>query len=142
MGISVPYVNTAEEAREAVKRVKYPPLGVRGIAGSPRACGYGMNRGHYLQRANDENLVMIAIETPEGIKNLPEIMKIEDLDGIFIGPMDLSTSMGMMGQFDREVFKAAIRQTRISYCHRISFWLRWPMTRMLPRSCMIRAIIL
>ncbi len=110
MGISVPYVNTAEEAREAVKRVKYPPLGVRGIAGSPRACGYGMNRGHYLQRANDENLVMIAIETPEGIKNLPEIMKIEDLDGIFIGPMDLSTSMGMMGQFDREVFKAAIRQ--------------------------------
>ena len=81
-----------------------------GVMGSPRACGYGMNRGHYLQRANDENLVMIAIETPEGIKNLPEIMKIEDLDGIFIGPMDLSTSMGMMGQFDREVFKAAIRQ--------------------------------
>lgn len=110
MGISVPYVNTAEEAREAVRRVKYPPVGIRGIAGSPRACGYGMNRGHYLQRANEENLVMIAIETPEGIKNLPEIMKIEDLDGIFIGPMDLSTSMGMMGEFEREEFKAAIEQ--------------------------------
>lgn len=110
MGLSIPYVNTAEEAREAVKRCKYPTKGLRGIAGSPRACGFGMNRGQYLQRANDENLVMIAIETPEGIRNLPEIMKIEDLDGIFIGPMDLSTSMGMMGQYDREEFKAAIKQ--------------------------------
>ena len=63
-----------------------------------------------MDRANDENLVMIAIETLDGIDNLPEIMKIEELDGIFIGPMDLSTSMGIKGQFDNEDFKAAIRR--------------------------------
>ena len=110
MGIHVPYVRTAEEAREAVLRCKYPPLGIRGIAGSPRACGFGMNRGQYMQRANDENIVMVAIETVDGIDNLPEMMEIEELDGIFIGPMDLSTSMGIRGQFDNEEFKAAIKR--------------------------------
>ena len=69
-----------------------------------------MNRGDYLSRANDENLIMVAIETLDGIDNLPEIMKIEDLDGIFIGPMDLSTSMGIRGQFDNEEFKAAVKR--------------------------------
>lgn len=110
MGISVPYVRTAEEAREAVYRSKYPPFGIRGIAGSPRACGYGRNLGDYMGRANEENLIMIAIETLDGIDNLPEIMEIEELDGIFIGPMDLSTSMGIRGQYDNEDFKAAVKR--------------------------------
>ncbi len=110
MGISVPYVRTAEEARKAVYRCKYPPRGIRGIAGSPRACGYGMNRGQYMQRADEENLVMVAIETPESIDEIEEMLKIEDLDGIFIGPMDMSTSMGIRGQFDHEDFKANIKR--------------------------------
>ncbi|RGY99031.1 aldolase/citrate lyase family protein [Clostridium sp. AM58-1XD] len=110
MGISIPYVNTREEAEEAVARCKYPVRGIRGIAGSPRAAGYGMNRGQYLQRANDENLVMVAIETTEGIDNLPAIMEVEDLDGIFIGPMDLSTSMGMMGQIGSDAVQAQIKR--------------------------------
>lgn len=110
MGISVPYVRNAEEAREAVYRSKYPPFGIRGIAGSPRACGYGLNVGEYMQRANDENLIMIAIETLDGIDNLPEIMEIEELDGIFIGPMDLSTSMGIRGQYNNPDFQAAIKR--------------------------------
>ncbi len=109
-GVSVPYVNTKEEAIDAVSRCKYPPYGVRGIAGSPRAAGYGMNRGQYLNRANDENLVMVAIETPTGIDNLPGIMEIEELDGIFIGPMDLSTSMGKMGQITSPEVQAAIKR--------------------------------
>lgn len=94
MGVSVPYVNTREEAQNAVNFLKYPPHGLRGIAGSPRAAGYGMNKGTYMQRANDENLVMVAIETPIGVANLDEILKVEGIDGIFIGPMDLSCSMG------------------------------------------------
>lgn len=91
-------------------RCKYPVQGVRGIAGSPRAAGYGMNLGQYLNRANEENLVMIAIETVEGIKNLPEIMKVEGLDGIFIGPMDLSASMGMTGQIGSPEVQAKIKE--------------------------------
>jgi 2-dehydro-3-deoxyglucarate aldolase/4-hydroxy-2-oxoheptanedioate aldolase len=94
MGISIPYVNTKEEAENAVRSLKYPIQGLRGVAGSPRAAGYGMNKGSYLQRANDENLVMVAIETPEAASNIDDILSVKDLDGIFIGPMDLSCSMG------------------------------------------------
>lgn len=110
MGISVPYVCSREEAETALSRCKYPPAGIRGIAGSPRAAGYGMNRGEYLQRANDENLVMVAIETVEGIDNLPEIMEVEGIDGIFIGPMDLSTSMGKMGNIRDSEVQAQIKR--------------------------------
>lgn len=110
MGISVPYVNTKSEALEAVGRCKYPPRGIRGIAGSPRAAGYGMNCGMYMQNANEQNLVMIAIETVEGIDHLTEIMEIEDLDGIFIGPMDLSTSMGYMGQIQAKQVQHEIKR--------------------------------
>ncbi|MCI8649441.1 MAG: hypothetical protein HFG20_04925 [Anaerotruncus sp.] len=109
-GVSVPYVNTKEEALEAVSRCKYPPAGIRGIAGSVRAAGYGQNQGQYLQRANDENLVMVAIETMIGVENLPSIMEIDELDGIFIGPMDLSTSMGLMGQYQHPDFMAAVKR--------------------------------
>ena len=96
-GVLVPYVNTAEEARDAVKAVKYPPHGIRGIAGSPRAAGYGNNSMSYLKTANDEICLFIAIETLAAIENLDEILKIDELDGIFIGPMDLATNMGYFG---------------------------------------------
>jgi 2-dehydro-3-deoxyglucarate aldolase/4-hydroxy-2-oxoheptanedioate aldolase len=94
LGIHIPFVNTAEEAEAAVRACKYPPLGNRGIAGSHRAAGYGSNFGQYLQRANDQIVVMIALETMESINNLDSILEVEGVDGIFIGPMDLSTNMG------------------------------------------------
>ncbi|AXI00143.1 2,4-dihydroxyhept-2-ene-1,7-dioic acid aldolase [Sporosarcina sp. PTS2304] len=93
-GILVPYVGTAEEAKEVVAAAMYPPTGVRGIAPSPRAGGFGMNDLNYLQHANDEMLVLVAIETPEGVENVEEILAVEGVDGIFVGPMDLATSMG------------------------------------------------
>ena len=94
MGLSIPSVSTYEEALSAVRACKYPPLGNRGIAASHRAAGFGTNAGNYLQRANDEIVVMIAIENLEGVDNLDKILTIDGLDGIFIGPTDLSTSMG------------------------------------------------
>lgn len=94
MGIHVPYVNSKEEAIRAVQACKYPPVGNRGIAGSPRAAGFGKNRRRYLHRANDEILVILAIETPEGLAHLDEMMEVEGVDGFFIGPMDYSTSSG------------------------------------------------
>jgi len=93
-GILFPYVNTKEEAEAAVRACKYPPEGVRGVAGSPRAAGYGQNPREYLTRANDEILIITAVETPEAVANLDEILAVDGLDGIFIGPMDLATSMG------------------------------------------------
>lgn len=93
-GVLIPYVNTAEEAKAAVSYCKYPTEGVRGVAPSPRASGIGMNPMNYMKKANDEILVMTAVETLEAANNIDQLVQVEGLDGIFIGPMDLATSMG------------------------------------------------
>jgi len=93
-GLLVPYVNSKKEALEAVKAVSYPTAGIRGVAGSPRAAHYGNGAMEYLKSANEEIYLMTAVETPEAVENLDEILSVERLDGIFIGPMDLATSMG------------------------------------------------
>ncbi len=93
-GVLVPYVNTRAEAEAAVRACRYPPAGVRGVAGSPRAAGYGQRGLDYLAHANDEILVMTAVETPEAVANLEAILAVDGLDAVFIGPMDLATSMG------------------------------------------------
>lgn len=93
-GLLIPYVNTKQEAENAVRACKYPPQGMRGIAPSPRAGGFGMNSQNYLAHANEEIVVMTAVETGAAVENLDEILEVDGLDGIFIGPMDLATSMG------------------------------------------------
>jgi len=93
-GILIPYVSTRQEAEAAVRACRYPLEGVRGIAPSPRAGGYGMNGNHYLEHANEQLVVMTAMETPEAVENIEEIVTVAGLDGIFIGPMDLATSLG------------------------------------------------
>ncbi len=110
MGIHIPYVSTYEEALSAVAACKYQTQGVRGIAKSPRAVGYGLNIGSYLERANDEIVTMIALETPTAIENLEKILTIPDLDGIFIGPMDLATSMGCFANQEAKAVQEAIEQ--------------------------------
>ena len=107
MGVLVPYVNTREEAEAAVAACKYPPQGVRGVAGSPRAAGYTGNTMPYLNSANEETIVMIAVETLEAVANLDDILTVEGLDGIFIGPVDLASSMGYLG----DPAQAEVQQT-------------------------------
>lgn len=97
MGLLIPYVNSAEEAEMAVKACKYPPEGIRGVAGSTRAAGYGQNIMNYLTKANEEIMILIAIETKEALDNLDEILMVSGFDGIFIGPMDLAASLGHLG---------------------------------------------
>lgn len=97
MGVLVPYVNTRAQAEAAVAACKYPPEGVRGVAGSPRAAAYSGNAMTYLESANADTIVMIAVETTEAVENLDQILEVEGLDGIFIGPMDLASSMGYLG---------------------------------------------
>lgn len=93
-GVLVPYVNTRAEAEAVVAACQYPPQGIRGAAGSPRAAGYGHRIRDYLDHADDELFILIAVETPTALENLDEILQVERLDGIFVGPMDLATSMG------------------------------------------------
>ncbi|WP_372662711.1 HpcH/HpaI aldolase/citrate lyase family protein [Hydrogenophaga sp.] len=89
----VPYVQTAEEAQQAVAATRYPPHGVRGYAGAPRASGYGRVKD-YAHRCADEMCVLVQIETVEGLKNLEAIAAVEGVSGIFIGPGDLSAALG------------------------------------------------
>ncbi|MDQ3248802.1 MAG: aldolase/citrate lyase family protein [Chloroflexota bacterium] len=107
-GVLVPYVNTQAEAEAAVRACKYPPAGVRGIAGSPRAAGYGQAIMDYLRHANDEIFVMTAVETPTAVANLDAILTVPGLDAIFIGPMDLATSMGYFGDPSQPAVQSVI----------------------------------
>lgn len=93
-GLMIPYVNTKEEAVRAIQACKYPPQGIRGIAGSIRAAGFGRDSAGYLKRANDELFIMLQVETPQAVENLEAIASVPGVDALFIGPMDLSTSMG------------------------------------------------
>lgn len=99
LGVQLPMVNTAEQARAVVAAVKYPPVGRRGLAGV-RANGYGLlgTLGDYTRLANDNMLVSIQIETQEAIDHLDEILKVDGIDLVFIGPNDLATSLGYPGE--------------------------------------------
>ena len=93
----VPYVQNAEEARRAVAATRYPPAGIRGVTGVGRAARFGRVTD-YLKKANDEICVLVQVETREALKEIEAIAAVEGVDGIFIGPSDLSASFGLIGQ--------------------------------------------
>ncbi len=93
-GIVIPYVNTRAEAEAAVSACKFPPQGTRGAAMSPRAAGYGACTPQYFAQANRDTVVIVSVETEQAVQNLDEILAVPELDGIFIGPMDLAVSLG------------------------------------------------
>ena len=97
-GVHVPWVNSAADAERAVRSVKYTPRGIRGLAGS-RASEWGLREpiGEYVQRANRETLVVIQIETQDAVDAIDEYLAIDDIDVLFLGPTDLSQSLGHPG---------------------------------------------
>jgi 4-hydroxy-2-oxoheptanedioate aldolase len=104
----VPMVQNADEARLAVKATRYPPAGIRGV-GSALARASRWNRiPDYLHQANDAMCVLVQIETREALKNLPQILDVEGVDGVFIGPADLSADMGFGGNPQHPQVQAAI----------------------------------
>lgn len=109
-GLMIPWVNTREECQAAVRACKYPPDGVRGMAGSIRAAGYGRWAQDYKKVANDEILVIIQIETRDAVKNVEAILAVPGVDVAFIGPVDLSTSYGYAGDFSQPEVQEAIAQ--------------------------------
>ena len=92
----VPYVQTKEEAEAAVAAMRYPPRGIRGVAGGVRASLYGQVPD-YLLRAEEELCLIVQVETAEALSRLEEIAGVDGVDGVFIGPADLSASMGHPG---------------------------------------------
>jgi 4-hydroxy-2-oxoheptanedioate aldolase len=92
----IPYVQSPEEARRAVAAAHYPPAGIRGVAAASRASRYGRVAG-YLQNADEEICTLVQVETQTAFDQLEAIAQVEGVDGVFIGPSDLSASFGHVG---------------------------------------------
>jgi 4-hydroxy-2-oxoheptanedioate aldolase len=97
-GVMVPNVETADEAHAVVAACRYPPKGRRGSAlGSARASDYGINAARYKAAAADELLIVVQIESPKAVQNIGAIAAVDGIDVVFIGPHDLSGSVGQLG---------------------------------------------
>ena len=110
MGVQIPHVNTAEQARAAVAAVKFHPQGERSLAVGTRASRYGFSgtMGEFVAEANAQTLVCVQIEDAEALPNLDAILAVEGIDVFFIGPSDLSQSMGFPGNPKEPSVAAAI----------------------------------
>ena len=108
-GVIVPMVNSPREAESAVKLVRYPPAGKRGV-GLARAQGYGCNFEQYKDWVNKKASVIVQIEHIEAVDNLESILAVEGVDGFIVGPYDLSGSLGVPGEFDHPLVKKAMEK--------------------------------
>ena len=100
IGVQVPNISTAEEAQKAVQSARFHPDGMRGVCRFVRAASYGgTNKEDYFREAN-QAILILQIEGKKGVENLDEILAVKGYDIIFIGPYDLSQSIGLPGQID------------------------------------------
>ena len=115
----VPYVSTPEEAAAAVSYIRYPPAGVRGVAGTTRASRFGRVKD-YARRAHEEICLLVQLETQRALDNLEAICAVDGVDGVFIGPADLHASLGHTGEIANPKVKPLIDEAirRIRKCGR------------------------
>lgn len=113
-GVIVPMVNNRADAEKAVNAVKYAPKGSRGV-GLARAQGYGNSFEEYMRWVEEFSVVIVQIEHIEAVSNLEDILLVDGVDGFIVGPYDLSSSLGVPGQFNHpDVVDALIRIREIS----------------------------
>ncbi|RJL31313.1 HpcH/HpaI aldolase family protein [Bailinhaonella thermotolerans] len=110
-GIIVPHVSTPEEAERVVRSAKYPPAGGRSV-GISRAQGYGARFHEYLSEATDSIAVIAQIEDVEGVKNIDAILAVDGIDAIFVGPYDLSGSLGILGELSNPALAEMVDRVR------------------------------
>jgi len=103
----IPFVQTPDEARRAVEATRYPPGGVRGITGSGRASRYGRVKD-YLKNAGREICLLVQVETKSALDQIEAIASVDGIDGVFIGPNDLSASFGHIGNWGHPEVQAAL----------------------------------
>lgn len=108
-GVMVPMISTEAEAESLVEAVRYPPDGIRGIAGS-RATGFGRNFEEYVTNANGSILTIAQIETEAGLENAEAIAAVDGIDALFVGPSDLSGSLDLFAEWDTDTFQEAMNR--------------------------------
>lgn len=107
-GVMVPHIQNAEEARAIVEACRFPPYGHRSAAGSTPALGYAaLSQGEVNRRLNDNTLLMAMLETPQAIENVDAIAAVDGIDTLHIGSTDLSTEMGIPGEYQHPRMRAA-----------------------------------
>jgi 2-keto-3-deoxy-L-rhamnonate aldolase RhmA len=110
-GVLCPFVNSGRDAKLLVDACRYPPAGIRGWA-PRRAGGYGFDSTEYATAANDAMICIPVIESREGVENIDDIVAVDGIDGVTIGPMDLSISLNCFQQFDHPDYLEAVRRVR------------------------------
>ncbi|WP_312527719.1 aldolase/citrate lyase family protein [Paracoccus sp. (in: a-proteobacteria)] len=103
----IPYVENAQEAARAVAATRYAPQGVRGVAGLARSSRYG-SVANYIPRAHEEICVLVQVESIQAVDQIEAMAAVEGVDGIFVGPADLSASMGHPGNLAHPDVRAAV----------------------------------
>jgi len=104
-GLMFPMIQTVEEAEAAVASTRYPPNGIRGVAGSSRATMFG-RIPDYVSRVEDETAILLQLETREAVKRASEIGAVDGVDGVFFGPGDIAADLGKVGSpMDSEVWE-------------------------------------
>ncbi|TYT61957.1 HpcH/HpaI aldolase family protein [Natrialba swarupiae] len=109
-GVMAPMIDDPQDAQAFVEATRYPHEGVRGV-GYGRATEYGEAFPEYVDRANDEIVTIAQIETEAGLENVEEIAAVDGLDGLFVGPADLSAALGIFGETESDEFLAAVDRT-------------------------------
>ncbi len=94
----VPMVESAEQARQLVSAMRYPPAGIRGVGAALARASQWNRITNYLHQANDQMCLLVQVETRQGLDNLDAIAAVEGVDGVFIGPSDLSAALGHLGK--------------------------------------------
>lgn len=107
--LMIPFINTVDDAKNAIESAYYPPLGKRGFAAVHRASMYGSNPD-FIRQSHDDLCLILQLETPEAIDNLEAIAKVQGITGFFIGPGDMSASMGYPGNPAHPEVQAKIKQ--------------------------------
>lgn len=108
-GIVVPQVNSAEQARRVVSSCFYPPKGTRSV-GVTRAHGFGLSLDDYLRDANNRISVIVEVEHIEAVRHVDEIAAVDGIDAIFVGPFDLSGSLGVLAEINHEQVRRAVAE--------------------------------
>lgn len=109
-GVMCPHVSNLQQAQKVVYGLRYPPGGGRGVAKMVRATGFGKNADEYIRNANDHILGVVQIETKEALNHLDDIAGLEGVDVLFIGPADLTMSLGIFGELDNAIYIDALQQ--------------------------------
>jgi 2-keto-3-deoxy-L-rhamnonate aldolase RhmA len=110
-GVIAPQVNSADHAGRIVQAAKYAPVGQRGL-GSARAHRYGLKVREYMESANEDTAVIVQAEHEDAVRRIRDIVRVPGVDGVLIGPYDLSASLGLPGKVDHPVVRDAIARVR------------------------------